>query len=218
MSSIKYSGFKYLGRRKKMVELLHEQGLYSSSVLDALLQVPREYFMEPTLIELSYDDKAYPIACGQTISQPSTVALQTELLSLRGGEKVLEVGTGSGYQTAVLCSMGCEVYTIERQSVLYKQTSVLLHSLGYDAHCLLGDGFEGSPQNAPFDRILVTAGASQLPESLLHQLKVGGIAVMPVELEGKLKMLRLSRLSDTNIHTESFGDCSFVPMLKGVVE
>ncbi|MBR0503131.1 MAG: protein-L-isoaspartate(D-aspartate) O-methyltransferase [Paludibacteraceae bacterium] len=210
--------YKFIARRRNLVKVLESKGIRSSIVLKAIGDVPREKFMNQTLIELSYDDKAYPIGAGQTISQPYTVAKQTELLDLRGDEKVLEIGTGSGYQTAVLCHCRCSVYSIERQKTLYDKTSKLLYDLGYRANCMFGDGFAGWKENAPFDRILVTAGCAEMPKELLTQLKVGGFMVIPFGTNSQLKMLRIKRVSETDFEKEEFGECSFVPMLKGVEE
>ncbi len=210
-------GLKFVARRKKLVALLSDKGIRSAHVLKAIGDVPREKFMNPTLIELSYDDKAYPIDAGQTISQPFTVAKQTELLDLKGAEKVLEIGTGSGYQSAVLCQCRCSVYSIERQKKLYDRTSALLKSLDYKVNCKFGDGFAGWQEEAPFDRILITAGSPEIPQRLLNQLAVGGVMVIPFGEGTQLRMLRIRRLSDSDFSKEEFGDCSFVPMLKGVV-
>ena len=207
---------KFIGRRKRLIEELRRKGIASERVLDAMEKTPRELFMSPTLIELSYNDSAYPIGVGQTISQPSTVAKQTTLLDLKGGEKILEVGTGSGYQAAVLANCGCDIYTMERQKTLYERTSVLLKRMFPDTvHCFLADGFGGLPQESPFDRVIVTAGCSEMPKDLLLQLKVGGIAVLPYG-EKSLHMLRIFRKSEAEFEQVDCGDCSFVPMLKGV--
>lgn len=207
---------KFIARRKRMVEELRSKGIGSEFALAAIEKTPRELFMNPTLIELSYNDLAYPIGAGQTISQPSTVAKETSLLELKGGEKVLEVGTGSGYQAAVLLACGCDVFSMERQKALFTSTSALFNRLGVkQIHCTYGDGFEGLPQEAPFDRIIVTAGCSEMPNKLLAQLKIGGIAVIPYG-EKELKLLQIRRKSETEFESADHGECSFVPMLKGV--
>ncbi|MCQ2208821.1 MAG: protein-L-isoaspartate(D-aspartate) O-methyltransferase [Paludibacteraceae bacterium] len=211
-------GYKFIARRKQLVASLTTKGIRSALVLKAIGDVPREKFMNQTLVELAYEDKAYPINAGQTISQPFTVAKQTELLDLSGGEKVLEIGTGSGYQAAVLCQCRCSVYSIERQKELYVETSRLLSSLGYKVNCSFGDGFAGWKEQAPFDRVLITAGCPEIPQELIKQLSIGGLLVMPFGNGAQLKMLRIKRLSETEFRKEEFGDCSFVPMLKGVVE
>jgi protein-L-isoaspartate(D-aspartate) O-methyltransferase len=210
------ASYKFIARRKKLVSLLQQKGITNPLVLNAIGSVPRELFMNSSLIELAYEDKAYPIAGGQTISQPYTVARQTELLDLKGGEKVLEIGTGSGYQSAVLCACGCHVYSVERQRVLYDQTSSLLKELKYDVMCIYGDGYEGCPQYAPYDRILVTAGCPELPVALLKQLSVGGLMVIPFGKDNELRMVCIRRTSENEYERADFGDCAFVPMLKGV--
>lgn len=171
-------------------------------------------FMDDTLISFAYENKAYPIGCGQTISQPMTVAFQTQLLELKPGEKVLEIGTGSGYQTAVLLEMGADVYTIERQQSLFELTTSRLFQLGYNAKCYCGDGYEGLPQEQPFDKIIVTAGAPNLPTKLIKQLKIGGKIVIPMGADS-MHIYTITRVSDTGFKQERKGNCEFVPMLKG---
>lgn len=207
---------RFVARRKGLVDLLRRKGIRSERVLSAIGSVPRECFMDPTLIELSYEDKPYPIGSGQTISQPFTVAWQTELLDLKGGEKVLEVGTGSGYQAAVLSWLGVQLFSIERQRSLYERTRILLYSLGCQVNCAFGDGYQGWLDQAPFDCVLVTAGSATLPEKLLGQLAVGGVMVIPMSQNGVLKMCRIRRCGINDYQTEVFGECSFVPMLEGV--
>lgn len=207
--------FKHKRWRTEMVQKLADKGIDDRNVLDALVCVPRHLFLETMLDYMSYEDKALPISCGQTISQPSTVAFQSQLLGASPRMKVLEVGTGSGYQTAVLCAMGLTVYTVERQKELYDETIKRLSELGYKAKCFLGDGYAGLPEFAPFDRVLVTCGAPQIPEALLRQLKPGGVMVIPVG-NGRQEMLHIVKQSEDirDIKVQKFGDCKFVPMLE----
>ncbi len=201
-----------------MVRLMGEKGIDSKTVLDALLEVPRHLFLETMLDYMAYEDKALPISCGQTISQPSTVAFQSQLLEASAGMKVLEVGTGSGYQTAVLCNLGAKVYTVERQKGLFDKTRMLLKELRIPARCYLGDGYQGLAEvdQGPFDRIIVTCGAPEIPAALMAQLKMGGIMVIPLGDE-QHEMLRITKNGETEEEwkVEKFGTYSFVPMLDG---
>lgn len=206
--------FKHQGWRQQMIKKLREKGVFGEDVLRAMSQVPRHLFLETALDYMAYEDKALPISCGQTISQPSTVAFQSELLDAKPDMKVLEVGTGSGYQTAVLCSMGLRVFSIERQKDLFDITKDLLIKLQYRAKCFLGDGYAGLPQYAPFDRIIITCGAPEIPQALLDQLKVGGVMVIPVGGTHQ-EMTRIEKHGDkpTDLIIQHYGDCNFVPML-----
>lgn len=206
--------FKHKGWRMEMVKKLGEKGISDQRVLTAMSSVPRHLFLETMLDYMAYEDRALPIKCGQTISQPSTVAFQSELLDASPEMKVLEVGTGSGYQTAVLCAMGLKVYTIERQKELYDITKPRLEKLHYRPKCFLGDGYKGLPEYGPFDRILVTCGAPEVPEELLYQLKVGGVMVVPVGNEQQ-EMLRIVKMGEkpSDILQQRYGNCNFVPML-----
>lgn len=206
--------FKHKGWRRQMVEMLKEKGIHDQQVLDAIGSVPRHLFMETMMDYIAYEDRALPIRCGQTISQPSTVAFQSELLDAEPEMKILEVGTGSGYQTAVLCSMGLKVFTIERQKELYDISKPLLTQLGYKVKCFLGDGFRGLPEYGPFDRILITCGAPFVPQALVDQLKVGGVMVVPVGGEHQ-EMRRIVKMGDEKdqLVEQRYGDCQFVPML-----
>ena len=204
---------KYQGLRRHLVELLKSKGIDSKSVLKAVGNVPRQYFMDQSLINFSYEDQAYPISSNQTISQPFTVAFQTQLLEIETENKILEIGTGSGYQTAILLELSSKIYTIERQQKLFKKTQRLFKSLGLrPKKIIFGDGILGLPDDAPFDRILVTAGASQVPKNLLDQLKIGGKLVIPVGLKEQ-EMLRFTRISEKEFNKESFGKFRFVPLL-----
>ena len=204
---------KYQGLRRHLVELLKSKGIDSKSVLKAVGNVPRQYFMDQSLINFSYEDQAYPISSNQTISQPFTVAFQTQLLEIETENKILEIGTGSGYQTAILLELSSKIYTIERQQKLFKKTQRLFKSLGLrPKKIIFGDGILGLADDAPFDRILVTAGASQVPKNLLDQLKIGGKLVIPVGLKEQ-EMLRFTRIAEKEFNKESFGKFRFVPLL-----
>ena len=207
--------YRHKGLRKKLVDSLKMKGIHDEKVLNAINRVPRHHFMDSGFIQFSYKDQAFPIAAGQTISQPYTVAFQTQMLELDENMKVLEVGTGSGYQTAVLVEMGAQVYTIERQKQLYMISQAKLGELGYKPFYFYGDGYEGLPSYGPFDRILVTAGAPDIPEKLLTQLKVGGRMVVPVGgMSGQIMKL-VEKINDTETLITEHGDFIFVPMLKG---
>ena len=204
---------KNQGLRRHLVELLKSKGIVSKSVLKAVGNVPRQHFMDPSLINFSYEDQAYPISSNQTISQPFTVAFQTQLLEIEKGNKILEIGTGSGYQTAILLELSSQIYTIERQQKLFKKTQRLFKCLRLrPKKIIFGDGILGLPNDAPFDRILVTAGAPQVPRSLLNQLKIGGKLVIPVGLKDQ-EMFRITRISHDEFNKESFGKFRFVPLL-----
>lgn len=210
--------YKHKGWRMRMCKALREKGITDERVLQAMEAVPRHFFLDAALDALAYEDRALPILCDQTISQPSTVAMQSQLLSLQPGMKVLEVGTGSGYQTAVLCTMGVKVFSIERQKGLFDKTRKLLDQLHYRANCFLGDGYVGTTGKdyAPFDRIIITCGAPMVPEELMKQLKVGGVMVIPVG-EQQQEMLRIEKLGESpeERKIDRFGGCRFVPMLSG---
>ncbi len=204
---------KYTNRRKELAELLANKGIKANNVLQAINKVPRHLFIDKTLIDYAYEDKAFPIIAGQTISQPYTVAYQSELLDIKKGEKVLEIGTGSGYQSAILVELGAQVYSVERQKSLFHQTYSLLPSLGYRIRMYYGDGYMGLPKYAPFDKIIVTASAEEIPDNLIKQLKVGGKMVIPV----KNQMYVITRISENETNNELVNSCAFVPMLHGVI-
>jgi protein-L-isoaspartate(D-aspartate) O-methyltransferase len=208
--------YRHKGLRQQLVEQLRAKGITDEAVLSAINEVPRHIFLDSSFVELAYQDKAFPIGSGQTISQPHTVAFQTQLLQVEKGMKVLEIGTGSGYQACVLAAMGAKVFTIERQRNLYFKTKDILEQLPFRVKTFLGDGFEGLPSYAPFDRVIITAGAPSLPEVLLQQMKTSGIMVIPLDQadgEGQT-MLRVTKMEDGTLKKESFGDFQFVPMLK----
>ena len=206
--------FKHKGLRQKLVDTLISKGIKNEAVLEAIRTIPRHWFMDSSFLDHAYQDKAFPIAANQTISQPYTVAYQTELLEVEPNHKVLEIGTGSGYQTAVLCLLEAEVYSIERQLELFKKTSLFLPKIGHVTKRLIfGDGYKGLKEEAPFDRILVTAGAPFVPKPLLAQLKVGGRLVIPVGEEEQVMTLYI-RSGQKNFEKHEFGNFKFVPMLE----
>ena len=208
--------FKHKGLRNKLVLDLKTKGIKDNSVLEAVKSVPRHLFMDSGFLDHAYQDKAFPIASGQTISQPFTVAFQTELLNVKKDHKILEIGTGSGYQAAILCHMGAKVYTIERIKELFRKTSVFLPSINYRPKKMIyGDGYLGYSEEAPYDSIIVTAGASEIPEKLINQLKIGGRMVIPVGEEVQ-KMKLVIKISESDFETKIFGDFQFVPMLKNI--
>ncbi|MBR0073782.1 MAG: protein-L-isoaspartate(D-aspartate) O-methyltransferase [Bacteroidales bacterium] len=207
--------FRHKGLRERLVGDMRAKGITDERVLEAMLAVPRHFFVDVSLDAHAYEDVALPIACGQTISHPHTVAFQTQLLEVKKNEKILEVGTGSGYQSCILAAMGARVLTIERHNDLFTKTQKLLGQLQYFVRCFLGDGYKGLPSSAPFDKILITCGAPMVPPDLLKQLKVGGYMVIPVGNEN-YEMRRITKISDTEIREEAFGNFSFVPMLENV--
>ncbi|MBQ7710728.1 MAG: protein-L-isoaspartate O-methyltransferase [Bacteroidales bacterium] len=230
--------YRHQGLREAMCKALQQKGISDQRVLSAMRRVPRHWFLDMALDNLAYEDRALSIGCDQTISRPSTVAMQSQLLSVEPGMKVLEIGTGSGYQTSVLCEMGAKVYTIERQQELFARTKKLIYDLRYNAKCYLGDGYSGLTEIELrptariqaegkekinynfFDRVIITCGAPYIPEPLVHQLKAGGIMVIPVEAgEGsQLQMLRVTKKGEErdSWQVERFGDYQFVPMLGGL--
>ncbi len=207
--------FRHKGLRQKLIDTLKDKGIKNQDVLDAMNRVPRHLFMDSGFLNHSYADKAFPIGSGQTISQPFTVAFQTELLEVRKHMKVLEIGTGSGYQTAVLMELGVRVFTIERIRELYQSARDNLFPMGYKPGLYYGDGYEGLPAFAPFERILVTAGANDIPEKLVEQLAVGGRMVIPVGDRLGQKMLLVEKISEKEIRKSEHGHFSFVPLLQG---
>ena len=205
--------FRHKGLRKQLVDELSGKGIKDSKVLDMINEIPRHLFMDNAFIQFAYKDKAFPIGAGQTISQPFTVAFQTELLQLKPYEKVLEVGTGSGYQAAVLIGLEANVYTIERQKELFVKTKEFLPDLGYNCNFYYGDGYKGLDKFAPFDKIIVTCGAPKMPEDLIKQLKVGGRMVAPIGSGDVQVMHLIEKISETENRITTHGRFSFVPML-----
>ncbi len=207
--------FQYKGLRIKLIEEIRRKGIQDEKVLEAINKVPRHMFMDSGFIRFAYRDQAFPIGAGQTISQPYTVAFQTELLQVSPMQKILEVGTGSGYQAAVLAEMGAKVYTIERQKELYLQSQILLTSLNYRLNFFYGDGYQGLPTYGPFDRIIITAAAPLIPEKLLAQLKTGGRLVVPLGGSGLQVMTLVEKLGEDDFRKTDHGSFVFVPMLGG---
>ncbi len=206
--------FKHQALRKNLIQELKQKGIKSIAVLQAIDKVPRHLFMDSSFLKYAYQDNAFQIGEGQTISQPFTVAYQSELLNVRKGDSVLEIGTGSGYQSAVLSALGAKVFSIERHKKLSDKAKIMLEKLGCNVKCFYGDGYKGLPAFAPFDRIIVTAAAPYVPEDLLKQLKPTGLLVIP-EGEGKTQVMkRIKKIDENKYSTEEFGNFSFVPMLK----
>ncbi len=205
---------KHQGLRNQLIKLLQEKGIVDKNVLNAINKIPRHLFLNSSFEDYAYQDKAFPIGAGQTISQPYTVAFQSQLLEIKKDDKILEIGTGSGYQTAVLCLMGAKVFSVERQNELFKQTSALLPKLGIrPKHLSFGDGYKGLANHAPFDSIIVTAGAPTIPKLLMAQLKIGGRLVIPVGDKNQI-MTMLIRKNETQFEKHEFGDFKFVPLLE----
>lgn len=209
--------FEAKGKRKKLVEELRRKGITDEEVLSAINRVPRHDFMDPAFLNHAYIDKAFPISSGQTISQPYTVAVQSSLLMVKKRDRILEIGTGSGYQAAVLIEMGAKVYTIERYRDLFLKAQRTLNSMGYTADFFYGDGYEGKPQYGPFDGILITAAAPEVPEKLLSQLKTGGRLVVPIGSGNSQIMTVVQRTGEEKWDYTTHGNFIFVPMLKGTV-
>ena len=206
--------FKHKGLRQQLVNGIKNKGITDLRVLEAIGKVPRHLFMDSSFLDYAYKDMAFPIAADQTISQPYTVAFQTELLQVKKDDKILEIGTGSGYQLAVLCELGARVFSIERQQELFKKTSMFLPKLGYRAKKLIfGDGYKGLPEEAPFDGIIVTAGAPFVPKALLGQLKIGGRLVIPVGEDVQI-MTVIVRKDEKEFEQEEYGEFRFVPLLE----
>jgi protein-L-isoaspartate(D-aspartate) O-methyltransferase len=209
--------FEARGKRKKLVEELRQKGISDEDVLRAINVVPRHLFMDPAFLNHAYVDKAFPISSGQTISQPYTVAVQTSLLKVKRRDKILEIGTGSGYQAAILAELGAKVYTIERYRELFLKAQATLASLGYSADFFFGDGNTGQPQYGPFDGIIITAAANEIPDVLLKQLKTGGRLVVPLGSAGSQVMTLVQRTGEDSFQYSSHGLFVFVPLLKGTV-
>jgi protein-L-isoaspartate(D-aspartate) O-methyltransferase len=208
--------YRHKGLRKKLIDSIRNKGISDERVLSAMENIPRHYFLDSAFDDVAYEDKAFPIAVGQTISQPYTVAYQSQLLNVKPFDKILEIGTGSGYQACVLAEMGAQVFTIERQKELFDQNRNFDFLKKYNnLKRFYGDGFEGLPTFAPFDKVLITAAAPVIPEKLIAQLKPGGMMVIPYGEGAVQRMLRLTRQADGSYNEEQFENFSFVPMLEG---
>jgi protein-L-isoaspartate(D-aspartate) O-methyltransferase len=209
--------YRHKGLRQQLVRVLRAKAVTDERILKAFADIPRHFFIEPAFADWAYKDAAFPIDAEQTISQPLTVATQTALLDVQRGDRILEVGTGSGFQACVLNYLGAKVYTIERHRLLFEKTSTLLHKIGYtQIRTLHGDGYLGAPRFAEFDKIIVTAGCTEIPQTLIDQLKIGGIMVIPCGADDTQAMLRIIKNEDGSIRTQRHGDFKFVPFLKGV--
>ena len=206
--------YRHKGMRRKLVELLRDKGITDEEVLAAIDRVPRHLFLDNAFVNFAYKNQAFPIGADQTISHPFTVAFQTQILELKKTDKVLEIGTGSGYQCSVLVEMGVKVFSIERHRSLHMKSKKQLNQLGYFPKVFFGDGYKGLPGYAPFDKIIITAAAPFIPEDLKSQLKVGGFMIIPLGETETQEMQRIKKISSTEYITETFGDFSFVPMLQ----
>jgi len=209
--------YKHKGMRKQLIDQLRQKGITDERVLTAFDAIPRHFFLDLVFEQQAYSNVAFQIGAGQTISHPYTVAFQTSILELNKGEKVLEIGTGSGFQTCILCSMGMKVFSIERQKELHIKAKKIIDHFRFTPKLFFGDGYEGKETYAPFDKILVTCGAPFIPEKLVKQLKVGGMMVIPVGDLDSQEMHRITKISDTEYKEEVFGNFSFVPMLEKTV-
>ena len=208
--------YRHKGLRKQLMDILREKGINNEMVLTAMNNIPRHFFLDTALDNIAYEDRAFPIGDGQTISQPYTVAYQTQLLQVKPTDKVLEIGTGSIYQATVLAEIGAKVYTIERQKNLFEKSKLYIFKSKYsNIKFFYGDGFEGLPTYAPFDKVIITAAAPFIPPKLIQQLKTGGLMVVPVDEGDCQRMLRLTKNGDGSFSEESFENFSFVPMLTG---
>lgn len=210
--------YKHKGMRKQLITELREKGISNPAILDAFDAVPRHYFLDLVFEEKAYSNIPFQIGSGQTISHPYTVAFQTTLLELKKGDKVLEIGTGSGFQTAILCALGVKVFSIERHKELHLKAKKIIDFLGFTPKLFFGDGYQGKETFAPFDSVLVTCGAPDIPQKLVEQLKIGGKLIIPVGEGDTQQMIRITKLSETEVSEEVFGDFSFVPMLEKTVK
>lgn len=206
--------FRHKGLRKQLAETVRKKGITDENVISAIEAIPRHWFFDSSFLEFAYEDKAFPIGSGQTISQPYTVAFQTQLLQVKRGDKILEVGTGSGYQASILYQMGAKVFSIERQRALYQKAKEMLPAAGFLVKTFFGDGYKGLPTFGPFDKIIVTAGAPFIPEALIEQLKPGGIMVIPVDDDdGSQTMTTVEKAADGSYEISQHGKFRFVPLL-----
>ncbi|MFT6982189.1 MAG: protein-L-isoaspartate(D-aspartate) O-methyltransferase [Crocinitomicaceae bacterium] len=204
--------------RRQLVRELSDRGIKSKQVLDCFEAIPRHYFLDNAFAEQAYSNTAFQIGSGQTISHPYTVAFQTELLNIQKGEKILEIGSGSGFQTCVLCEMGAKVFSIERHKELHLKAKNIVRHLKYNARLSFGDGYKGLPTFAPFDKIIITCGAPDIPEELINQMKIGGVMIIPIGEGVEQQMKKIIKVSDSEITVEDFGVFKFVPMLENKVK
>lgn len=209
--------FKHKGMRKKLIEELRIKGIADERVLDAFNSVPRHFFLDPVFTEQAYSNMAFQIGSGQTISHPYTVAFQTQLLEIKKGDKILEIGSGSGFQTAILCEMGAKVFSIERHKELHLKAKNMLRQLGYNARLTFGDGYKGMPSFAPFDKVIITCGAPEIPEELINQLKIGGFMIVPIGEGEEQQMKKIAKQENGSTTIEDYGVFKFVPMLENKV-
>ncbi len=217
-SHMMIDSYKHKGLRKQLVEQIRVKGITDDGVMEAINKIPRHLFLDSSFLEFAYQDKPFPIGSGQTISQPYTVAFQSELCEVKAGDKVLEIGTGSGYQACVLEELGAKVFTVERQKKLYLRSKKFLKELGYKAKVFYGDGYKGLPAFAPFDKILITAGAPELPENLADQVKEGGMIIVPLGKGEVQMMMRYIKNADGSLREENHGTFRFVPLLKELAD
>lgn len=207
--------FKHKGMRKQLIaELMKDERINNKDIFAAFDKIPRHFFLDLAFVEQAYTNMAFQIGAGQTISHPITVAFQTQLLDLKRGEKVLEIGTGSGFQTCILCEMGAKVFSIERQKELFMKAKRIIHHFNFNPRLMFGDGYKGMPAFAPFDKIIVTCGAPDIPQALMDQLKVGGIMIIPIGEGSEQTMKRIIKNSETDFSIEELGTFKFVPMLE----
>ncbi len=207
-------GYKHKGLRKKLIQELREKGIQDEKILAAFDAVPRHFFLDLAFTEQAYTNMAFQIGAGQTISHPYTVAFQTDLLQVKKGDKILEIGTGSGFQTSILCALGAKVFSIERQKELFLKAKSIIHHFNFNPKLVFGDGYKGLPNFAPFDKVIITCGAPEIPEALLNQMKIGGVMVIPIGEGEKQLMKRITKVAEHEFNTEEFGVFSFVPMLE----
>lgn len=218
MQSIYKDSYKHKGMRRQLIDELRLKGIKDERILDAFNAIPRHYFLDLAFTEQAYSNMPFQIGAGQTISHPYTVAFQTQLLEIKKGDKILEIGTGSGFQTCILCELGAKVFSIERQKELFMKVKNIIHHFNFNPRLTFGDGYNGMPSFAPYDGILVTCGAPFIPPALVEQLKIGGKLVIPLG-EGNLqKMVVLTRTSEDSEDVKDYGDFSFVPMLENKVK
>lgn len=210
--------FKYKGMRRQLVRELKDKGIQDKRVLNAFEAIPRHFFLDNAFAEQAYTNMPFQIGSGQTISHPYTVAFQTELLDIKKGDKILEIGSGSGFQTCMLCEMGAKVYSIERHKELHMKAKLMIRKLNYTARMSFGDGYKGLPTFAPFDKIIITCGAPNIPQDLMDQLKIDGIMIIPVGEGDKQQMKRITKTSESDYEIEDLGVFSFVPMLEDKVK